>query len=301
MREQTSWLVLEPFSRIPLCFGWGGQKRDMLEGAAAARAVRGACGSPRAHWSAGATAPLSLRQPPPPWSVEETERLHTCLKTRQAPGVCPWLSALPVGSLQLGAPGWEPLLMKGALCPRGETTLTTEAHQGRAHRCVKERKPGSPKLCSQQAWPLSVPTPAWGPVVTSSQAWGGRSCPAEPWHPACSLPRERLQHPQRESSSCPASRERGRGTRACSRLTAPQGTWACGPAPATPLGRPRARMLRSGVPTAPGHTPPPTQKPRKTGLRHCSPSSRVQETPWLRGPCSCCRAQLGCIPAGLTY
>lgn len=43
-------------------------------------------------------------------------------------------------------------------------------------------------------------------MVTSGQVWGGSSCPAEPWRPACSLPRERLQRLQQGARAAPQVR-----------------------------------------------------------------------------------------------
>ena len=43
-------------------------------------------------------------------------------------------------------------------------------------------------------------------MVTSGQVWGGSSSPAESGRPACSLPRERLQHPQQGARAAPQVR-----------------------------------------------------------------------------------------------
>lgn len=43
-------------------------------------------------------------------------------------------------------------------------------------------------------------------MVASGQVWGGSSCPSQSRRPACSLPRERLRHPQQGARAAPQVR-----------------------------------------------------------------------------------------------
>lgn len=246
----------------------------MLEGAAAAQAAPGACGSLWAHQSAGSSS-SSVSEAASTTLVSGGDKASAHLPQNQtSPGGLPLALSAACGKLTAGGSRVRTTTDETGAVPHGGDDTHNRGSSGmRTQVCERKEARAPPSSCALNKRDPSASRPQpeaqWSPPARRGEA---KAAPLSPClhcpYGTTAAPAAGQLEPRARQSDQSLQQTEGAPGDAGTRASTGHAT-----------GEASAWTPQSGVPTAPGRTPPPTRKPRKTGLRHCSPSSRVQETP----------------------